>query len=50
VDNLLAKLRSVDALTEEEYQAALAEEIVVSGRGAPAPQEPVTQPADPQTP
>ncbi|HEU5179846.1 MAG TPA: biosynthetic peptidoglycan transglycosylase, partial [Candidatus Polarisedimenticolia bacterium] len=38
VDNLLAKLRSVDALTEEEYQSALAEGIVVSGRGAPASQ------------
>ncbi len=38
IDNLLAKLRSVDALTEEEYQSALAEEIVVSGRGAPASQ------------
>jgi hypothetical protein len=29
VDTLLAKLRSVDALTEEEYRKALAEEIVV---------------------
>jgi hypothetical protein len=29
VDNLLAKLRSVDALTEQEYQAALAEETYV---------------------
>jgi hypothetical protein len=29
VDAVLAKLRSVDALTEEEYRAALAEEIVV---------------------
>jgi hypothetical protein len=29
VDNLLAKLRSVDALTEEEYQGALGEAIVV---------------------
>jgi membrane peptidoglycan carboxypeptidase len=29
VDALLAKLRSVDALTEEDYRAALAEEIVV---------------------
>ena len=35
IDNLLAKLRSVDALSEEEYQKALAEEIVVSGRQAP---------------
>jgi hypothetical protein len=32
VDALLAKLRSVDALTEEEYQRALDEEIVVRGR------------------
>jgi len=39
VDNLLAKLRSVDALTEEEYQRALVEEIVVRGRetGVPGP-------------
>jgi hypothetical protein len=29
IDAVLAKLRSVDALTEEEYRAALAEEIVV---------------------
>jgi hypothetical protein len=36
VDALLAKLRSVDALSEEEYRAALAEEIVVRGRGEPA--------------
>jgi transglycosylase-like protein len=37
VDNLLAKLRSVDALTEEEYRQALDEEIVVRGREAVAP-------------
>jgi penicillin-binding protein 1A len=30
VDSLLAKLRSVNALSEEEYQAALAEELVVN--------------------
>jgi hypothetical protein len=30
MDHLLAKLRSVDALSEGEYQAALGEEIVVS--------------------
>ena len=37
VDALLAKLRSVDALSEEEYQAALAEEIRVEPReGTPA--------------
>jgi membrane peptidoglycan carboxypeptidase len=29
-DNLLAKLRSVDAITEEEYQTALAEDLVLS--------------------
>jgi hypothetical protein len=29
VDGLLAKLRSVDALTEEEYQGAIAEDLVV---------------------
>jgi hypothetical protein len=29
VDHLLAKLRSVDAISEEEYQSALAEELVV---------------------
>src|SRR5262249_28981430 len=32
VDALLAKLRSTEALSEEEYQQALAEEIVVAGR------------------
>jgi len=47
VDGLLAKLRSVDALTDEEYQSALAEDIVVEGRGArpePAAEAPQTQP------
>jgi hypothetical protein len=33
VDALLAKLRAAQALTEEEYQQALAEEILVEGRG-----------------
>ena len=37
LDALLAKLRSVDALTEEEYRLALDEEIVVQGREAGAP-------------
>jgi len=37
VDALLAKLRSVDALDEEEYRQALEEQIVVQGREAPAP-------------
>jgi membrane peptidoglycan carboxypeptidase len=40
VDALLAKLRSVDALTEEEYQSALHEEIVVHGREAASPPGP----------
>jgi hypothetical protein len=31
IDNLLAKLRSVDAIGEEEYQRALSELIVVAG-------------------
>ena len=34
VDDLLAKLRSVDAIDEEEYRRALAEPIVVGGGGA----------------
>jgi membrane peptidoglycan carboxypeptidase len=33
VDHLLAKLRSVDALSEEEYQAARAEELYVHPAG-----------------
>jgi hypothetical protein len=37
VNALLAKLRSVDALTEEEYRQALDEEIVVQGRGRALP-------------
>jgi hypothetical protein len=36
VDALLAKLRSVDALSEDEYQHALAEEIVVNPPGGAA--------------
>ncbi|HTU68258.1 MAG TPA: biosynthetic peptidoglycan transglycosylase [Steroidobacteraceae bacterium] len=35
IDNLLAKLRSVDAIGEEEYQRALSEPIVVAGALAP---------------
>jgi monofunctional biosynthetic peptidoglycan transglycosylase len=31
IDNLLTKLRSVDAIGEEEYQRALSEPIVVAG-------------------
>ncbi len=37
VDALLAKLRSMDALTEDEYRRALDEVIVVQGREARAP-------------
>jgi len=37
VDALLAKLRSEDALDEEEYERALEEEIVVQGRESRAP-------------
>ena len=47
VDALLAKLRSVDALTEEEYQRALDEAIVVRGREAPPAVEPPAAPAAP---
>jgi hypothetical protein len=35
VDNLLAKLRSVEAIGEEEYQRALSESIVVAGGREP---------------
>ncbi len=35
IDNLLAKLRSVDAIGEEEYQRALSELIVVAGGRPP---------------
>ena len=37
VDTLLAKLRSVDALSEEEYRRALDEPIVIQGRETHAP-------------
>ena len=37
MDALLAKLRSVEALSEEEYRGALEEPILVQGRGAPEP-------------
>jgi len=44
VDNLLAKLRAVDALSEQQYEAGLAEELFVNvgraedreARGSPA--------------
>ena len=35
IDNLLAKLRSVDAIGEEEYQRALSDPIVVAGGTQP---------------
>ena len=35
IDNLLAKLRSIDAIGEEEYQRALSELIVVAGGRPP---------------
>jgi hypothetical protein len=35
IDNLLAKLRSVQAISEEEYQRALSELIVVAGARQP---------------
>jgi hypothetical protein len=35
IDNLLAKLRSVEAIGEEEYQRALSEPIVVAGGSQP---------------
>jgi hypothetical protein len=35
IDNLLAKLKSVDAIGEEEYQRALSEPIVVAGGRQP---------------
>ena len=35
IDGLLAKLRSVDAIGEEEYQQALGEPIVVAGGRQP---------------
>ena len=35
IDDLLAKLRSVDAISEEEYRRALGEPIVVDGRRSP---------------
>jgi hypothetical protein len=35
IDNLLAKLRSVQAISEEEYQRALSETIVVAGGRQP---------------
>jgi len=36
IDDLLAKLRSVHAISEEEYQRALSEQIIVAGRRQPA--------------
>jgi hypothetical protein len=36
VDNLLVKLRSVEALSEREYEAALAEELRIAAPTASA--------------
>jgi hypothetical protein len=38
VDNLLAKLRAVDALSEQQYEAALAEQLFVNVGGAEGPE------------
>ena len=46
VDNLLTKLRSVDALTEDEYQAALAERLALRGK-LPEPAASEEAPAGP---
>ena len=35
IDDLLAKLRSVDALSEEQYREALAEDLIIQGPGSP---------------
>jgi hypothetical protein len=40
VDGLLAKLRSIDLLTEEEYQAALADELAVNAGAGLAAADP----------
>ena len=45
VDALLAKLRSVDALSEDDYRAALGETIVVRGAEPPASTTPAGNPA-----
>ncbi|HYV20563.1 MAG TPA: biosynthetic peptidoglycan transglycosylase [Verrucomicrobiae bacterium] len=45
VDALLAKLRSVDALSEDDYRAALGETIIVRGADTPAPVTPAENPA-----
>ncbi len=45
MDTLLARLRSVEALDEAQYQAALAEDVVVAGA-----EEAAAQPAEPEAP
>jgi hypothetical protein len=46
IDTLLAKLLSVNALSDEEYASALDEEIVIQGREAPTPEnQPAEEPA-----
>jgi membrane peptidoglycan carboxypeptidase len=44
IDEPLAKLRSVDAIGEEEYRRALGEPIVVAGGRRSAPQNPALAP------
>lgn len=44
VNNLLVKLRSVDALSEEEYQAARAETLLFRGQPPPDPEAPEPPP------
>jgi Transglycosylase len=47
IDELLAKLRSVDAISEQEYRQALDQTIVVSGSGQPrSPQDVPPDPRD----
>ncbi len=45
MDTLLARLRSVEALDEDQYQAALAEDVVVAGAPEGAPASPLPEPA-----
>jgi membrane peptidoglycan carboxypeptidase len=45
IDEMLAKLRSVDAIDEEEYRAALEEPIVVAGARTQTRSKPRKRPA-----
>ena len=47
VENLLAKLRSVDALSEDDYQAALAESLSVGPAAGATDEAPQNLPAEP---